>query len=101
MSKHTQLVRALSVRQFRDRLGDLRWDFNLFVVAKVVCPARYFKCFVWQMSGASLFALRRREFVRHAAADWPRVALARASLWLLIGDDSLSEAAVCAVFVNV
>ncbi len=50
------------------------------------------------MSGASPFALRRQEFVRHAAAGRPCVALARASLRLLLEDDFLSEAVVCAVF---
>ena len=66
--------------------------FVLFFVAKVVCPVRDFKCFVWQMSGASPFALRRREFVRHAATGRHCVALARASLWLLFAGDFLLEA---------
>ena len=70
----------------------------MFFVAKVVCPVRDFKCFVWQMSGASPFALRRREFVRHVAACQPCVALARASLWLLMAADFVPEAVVCAVF---
>jgi hypothetical protein len=68
------------------------------LVAKVVCHVRDFKCFVWQMSGASLFALRRREFVRHAAVGRPCVALARASLWLLMAGDILPQPVVCAVF---
>ena len=70
----------------------------MFFVAKVVCPVRDFKCFMWQMSKASPFALRRREFVRHAATGRPCVALALASLWLLLTGDFLPEAVVCAVF---
>ena len=50
------------------------------------------------MSRASLFALRRREFARHAAAGRPYVALARAPLWLLLARYFLSEGMVCAVF---
>jgi hypothetical protein len=101
LSKHTQLVSARSARQFRNWLGDLYWVFNMFVVAKVVGLVRDFKCFVWQMSRASPFALRRQEFVRHAVAGRPCVALVRASLWLLHEDDFLSEAVVCAVFFSV
>ncbi len=70
----------------------------MLFVAKIVCPVRDFKCFMWQMSGASPFALRRRESVRLAAASRPCVALTRASLWLLLAGDFLPEAVVCAVF---
>jgi hypothetical protein len=80
-----------------DSLGDLWWVFVLFFVAKVVWPVRVFECFVWQMYGASPFALRRREIVRHAAAGRPFVALARASLWLLLACDFVPVSVVFAV----
>jgi hypothetical protein len=54
--------------------------------------------FLWQKSGASPVALRRREFVRHAAACRPDVALARASLLFLLACDVLQEAVMCVVF---
>ena len=71
--------------------------FVLFLAAYVGVPVREFKCLVWQMSGASPVALRRREFVRHAAAGRPGVALARASLWLLLDCVLLPEAVICVV----
>ena len=51
--------------------------------------------FLWHKSGASLVALRSREYVRHAAASRPWMALALASLWLLLACDLLPEAIVC------
>ena len=57
---------------------------------------RDFKYFLWQMSGASPFAYRRREFVRQATASRPCVALARASLWLLLADDFFWQKQWCA-----
>ncbi len=59
---------------------------------------RDFKCFLWHRFGAGLFALRRREFVRHAATGRPCVALARASLWLLLAGVLGPEAVMLMVF---
>jgi len=65
-----------------------------FFVANNVCSVKDFKCFVWQMSRASPFALRHREFVQHVATGRPCVALARVSLWLLLAGDYLPKAVV-------
>ena len=73
--------------------------FSFVFVAYVVSPVRDFKCFLWQKSGARPAALRYREFVRHAAAGRPWVALARVSLWLLLACDLLPEAVVCVMFL--
>ena len=58
--------------------------FLCLFVAYVVCPVRDFICPVLHMSGVGPSALRRREFVRHVATSQPCLALARASLWLLL-----------------
>ena len=58
--------------------------------------------FLWHMSGASPFALRHRELMRHAAASQLCVALARASLWLLLSGDFFAKSCgVSSVFLCV
>ena len=60
-----------------------------------------FICLLLHKFGAGPSALRRREFVRHAAASQPCLALARASLWLLLTCVFGSEAKMLALFSRV
>ena len=75
--------------------------FILLIVAYVVGPVRDIKWSLWQKSGASLVALRRREFARHAASYRHGVAPARASLWLLLACDFFARSGgVCGVIMS-
>ncbi len=98
VNKHTQQVRARIAWQVGRFRRCLVLCFELLFVAYAVGPVSDFKCFLGQKFGASPVDLRRREFVRHDAAGRPRVALARASLWLLLACDLLPETVVCVVF---
>ena len=101
VNKHTQQVRARIAWYVGNFRRGFILDFPLFSVAYIVCPVRDCKCFLWQKSGASSVALRRREFVRHAAACRPWVAMARASLWLFLACDLWPKAVVCVVLLYV
>ena len=70
-------------------------------VAYVGCLVGDFICPLLHMFGAGPSAFRRREFVRHVAASQPFLALARASLWLLLTSVFLSEARLLEVFPRV
>jgi hypothetical protein len=99
VNRHAQQVRTRISWQIGSFLGFLWLDFNLLLCSYVVVPVRDFKCSLWQRFGASPVALRRREFVRHAARGRLGVTPARASLWLLLACVFLPEAVMCVVFL--
>jgi hypothetical protein len=85
VNKHTQHKTARMARDVGNSRGEgcyifacvcfFYWLFAPGGISNIVC------C---RLCMAGPFALRRREFVRHAAASPPWVARTRASLWLLL-----------------